>query len=38
LREMQADTRPYRFDEEFEQLVAEGIDPEQPDEHQFFVP
>lgn len=27
-----------RFDEECEQLVAEGIDPEQHDEHQFFVP
>jgi type I restriction enzyme M protein len=27
-----------RFDEECEQLVAEGIDPEQRDEHQFFVP
>jgi type I restriction enzyme M protein len=27
-----------RFDEERELLVAEGIDPEQPDEHQFFVP
>jgi len=27
-----------RFDEEREQLVAEGIDPEQHDEHQFFVP
>ena len=27
-----------RFDEECELLVAEGIDPEQHDEHQFFVP
>jgi type I restriction enzyme M protein len=27
-----------RFDEECEQLMAEGIDPEQHDEHQFFVP
>lgn len=27
-----------RFDEECEQLVAEGIDPEDEDEHQFFVP
>ena len=27
-----------RFDEECEQLVAEGIDPEERDEHQFFVP
>jgi type I restriction enzyme M protein len=27
-----------RFDEECEQLVAEGIDPEQHDEHRVFVP
>lgn len=27
-----------RFDEECEALVKEGIDPEQKDEHQFFVP
>jgi type I restriction enzyme M protein len=27
-----------RFDEECEQLATEGIDPEQRDEHQFFVP
>lgn len=27
-----------RFDEECEALVAEGIDPEDHDEHQFFVP
>jgi type I restriction enzyme M protein len=27
-----------RFNEECEQLVTEGIDPEQHDEHQFFVP
>lgn len=27
-----------RFDEECEALVAEGADPEDPDEHQFFVP
>ncbi|MBK8262670.1 MAG: SAM-dependent DNA methyltransferase [Nannocystis sp.] len=27
-----------RFDEECEQLRAEGIDVEDPDEHQFFVP
>jgi type I restriction enzyme M protein len=27
-----------RFDEECEALRAEGADPEDPDEHQFFVP
>ncbi len=27
-----------RFTEECEQLVAEGADPEDPDEHPFFVP
>lgn len=27
-----------RFEEESEQLVAEGADPEDEDEHQFFVP
>jgi type I restriction enzyme M protein len=27
-----------RFEEECEELVRDGIDPEQPDEHQFFVP
>jgi type I restriction enzyme M protein len=27
-----------RFDEECEALQAEGADPEDPDEHQFFVP
>jgi type I restriction enzyme M protein len=27
-----------RFEEECEQLVAEGADPQDPDEHQFFVP
>ena len=27
-----------RFDEECEALVADGIDPEDQDEHQFFVP
>ena len=27
-----------RFEEECEQLVAEGADPEDPDEHPFFVP
>jgi type I restriction enzyme M protein len=27
-----------RFDEECEALVREGIDPQQKDEHQFFVP
>ncbi len=27
-----------RFDEECEALVADGIDPEDKDEHQFFVP
>jgi type I restriction enzyme M protein len=27
-----------RFDEECESLVAEGADPEDADEHQFFVP
>jgi type I restriction enzyme M protein len=27
-----------RFDEECEALIKEGIDPEQKDEHQFFVP
>ena len=27
-----------RFDEECEALVAEGADPEDPDEHPFFVP
>lgn len=27
-----------RFEEECDLLAAEGIDPEQPDEHQFFVP
>ncbi|MCP4655228.1 MAG: SAM-dependent DNA methyltransferase, partial [bacterium] len=27
-----------RFEEECEALVAEGVDPEDPDEHQFFVP
>lgn len=27
-----------RFDEECEALVKEGIDPEEHDEHQFFVP
>ena len=27
-----------RFEEEWEELVNEGADPEDPDEHQFFVP
>lgn len=27
-----------RFDEECEALVADGVDPEDKDEHQFFVP
>lgn len=27
-----------RFEEECEQLIAEGANPEDPDEHQFFVP
>lgn len=27
-----------RFDEESEALIKEGIDPEEKDEHQFFVP
>jgi len=27
-----------RFEEECEELVREGADPEDPDEHQFFVP
>src|SRR5262249_7346033 len=27
-----------RFDEECEALVADGVDPEDEDEHQFFVP
>ena len=27
-----------RFEEECEELVREGLDPEDPDEHQFFVP
>lgn len=27
-----------RFEEECEQLALEGADPEDPDEHQFFVP
>jgi type I restriction enzyme M protein len=27
-----------RFDEECDALVAEGVDPEDTDEHQFFVP
>ncbi len=27
-----------RFDEECDALVADGIDPEDQDEHQFFVP